>query len=315
MRPASIRDLGGVERLHVESGDQLTASPPTARLWSLLSHTLSALLPLVQETLLYVADDDGKICGFVQATGRPSGINLPVATTLQVINLLVAPDCDHDAVAPLLIDQLTDQALARGIHRLFVRIPLDHQLVPLFRRHGFRQYATEHVLYAETPTPRATVQPAGIRPVRSRDTSALYHLYRKVTPMGVAQVESPTFKEWRNLKGEPILRLSRQAAQEWLVDRVEVVGWTAIQKASTSRPHTLSFMALPEASLADELADFALGMVAEGPAWSSLRHYDSHMIDALRGRGFTTLLTQSLMVRELAVRVALPEKGLVPSFS
>ena len=50
------------------------------------------------------------------------------------------------------------------------------------------------------------------------------------------------------------------------------------------------------------------------PAWCSLRHYDSHMIDALRGRGFSLLLTQALLVREIAVRVPLPEKSLVPSF-
>ena len=52
------------------------------------------------------------------------------------------------------------------------------------------------------------------------------------------------------------------------------------------------------------------------PAWSSLRHYDSHMIDALRGRGFAVLLTQLLLVKELAARVPkeVREKGLVPSF-
>jgi hypothetical protein len=38
------------------------------------------------------------------------------------------------------------------------------------------------------------------------------------------------------------------------------------------------------------------------------------MIDALRGRGFSVLLTQLLLVKELAVRVPVPEKGLVPSF-
>jgi hypothetical protein len=38
------------------------------------------------------------------------------------------------------------------------------------------------------------------------------------------------------------------------------------------------------------------------------------MIDALRGRGFTTLLTQALLVKELAIRVTVPKKGLVPSF-
>ena len=40
------------------------------------------------------------------------------------------------------------------------------------------------------------------------------------------------------------------------------------------------------------------------------------MTDALRGRVFNVLLTQLLLVRELAVRVSKPvrEKGLVPSF-
>jgi hypothetical protein len=38
------------------------------------------------------------------------------------------------------------------------------------------------------------------------------------------------------------------------------------------------------------------------------------MIDALRGRGFSVLLTQLLLVKELAVRVPLREKGMVPSY-
>jgi hypothetical protein len=38
------------------------------------------------------------------------------------------------------------------------------------------------------------------------------------------------------------------------------------------------------------------------------------MIDALRGRGFSVLLTQLLLVKELALRVPVQEKGLVPIF-
>ena len=73
-------------------------------------------------------------------------------------------------------------------------------------------------------------------------------------------------------------------------------------------------MALPERGVADELADHAIVASDAQPAWCSLRHYDSHMIDALRGRGFSLLLTQALLVRETAVRESLPEKSLVPSF-
>jgi hypothetical protein len=88
------------------------------------------------------------------------------------------------------------------------------------------------------------------------------------------------------------------------------------ERSTGAQPHTLSFLALPEPPLPDELADLALRLLGDSdtPVWSSLRHYDSHMIDALRGRGFSVLLTQLLLVKELAIQVPAAEKGLVPSF-
>ena len=101
-----------------------------------------------------------------------------------------------------------------------------------------------------------------------------------------------------------------------MVDRTEIVGWLRVQQSSSTRPSTLSFMALPEDHLPEELADHALSLLGArpGPVWSSLRHYDSHMIEALRSRGFETLVNQSLMVKELAQRVPAREKGMVPAF-
>jgi hypothetical protein len=147
----------------------------------------------------------------------------------------------------------------------------------------------------------------------------LYQLYRKVTPQGVSQLEAPTYREWRSLHGgEWTGRLAARGSdkQEYVVDRVEVVGWVKAERSTGARPDTLNFMALPEGPLPGELADFGLSLLgdSEAPTWSSLRHYDSHMIDALRGRGFSVLLTQLLLVKELAVRVPVREKGLVPSF-
>jgi GNAT superfamily N-acetyltransferase len=306
-RPASLRDLGRIEELYRLAGPSLSEAGPPARLWTLFSQTLSALLPLTQETLLLVAEEEGRVIGFVQASARPPRINpasSPVA--LQVLNLCVDPDADHEEVAPALIDQLCNQALERGTLRLFVRLPIDDPLTPVFRLQGFRQYATESVLYADSPLPGPDSPPAGARPMRSRDTRLLYQLYRKVTPMGVAQVEAPTYREWRQLRDDD--------GQQTVIDRVELVGWVSVRKASGTSPHTLSFLTLPEEPLPGELADVALGQAGSGPAWASLRHYDSPMIDALRGRGFTTLLIQALLVRELAIRVPVEKTGLVPSF-
>lgn len=308
VRSANILDLGRIEDIHRESGTPLSATlPPSVRLWSLVSHTLSALLPLSQETLLYVAENRGRVVGFVQASSFGPAINLRAgAKALQVLNLSVAEGEDPEDILPALIEHLANKALQRGVVRLLVRVPLDDSLTPIIRRQGFRQYATENVLFAETPEPRGVV-PAGIRPARTRDDRMLYHLYRKVTPQGVSQVEAPTYREWR--------MLHQAGGQHYVVDRVEIVGWSAVDRSSEpSRPHTLRFMALPEEGLAGDLVDHALGQAGPGPAWSSLRHYDAQVIDALRGRGFTNLLTQALLVKELALREPVREKGLVPIY-
>ena len=306
VRSANLLDVGRVEELYRVGDGQISETSPPVRLWTLVSHTFSALLPLTQESLIYVAEAENRVVGFVQASlHHASALTLSGATALQVLNLVVAADGDQDEIAPPLIQHLCNQALERGVQRLFVRLPTDDTLTPVFRMQGFRQYATETVLYADDPRPAAAEAPAGLRPFRGRDARQLYQLYRKVTPMGVAQVEAPTFKEWRMVGG---------GGAQFVVDQVELMAWMRFQKAAAPHPHTLSFLALPDERLQDGLIDHALSLTGQGAAWSSLRHYDAHMIDALRGRGFSTLLTQALLVKELAVRVPLAEKGLVPSF-
>jgi hypothetical protein len=312
VRSARLLDLARIEEMHRSAEIRLSeAAPPAARLWSLLSSTLSALLPLSQETLLYVAEEEGKVVGFIQASGQPLALDLRRARVLQVLNLQVADESDTDEVAPALVQHLCNQALERGALRLFVRLPDRDALVPAFRLQGFRQYATEQVVYADKPGQGGSKFPKGIRATKRGDDRHLYQLYRKVTPQGVSQLEAPTYREWKALH-------SGELAGGHVVDQVEVVGWVRMQRGGEARPDTLQFMVLPEGPLPAELADYGISLLgdSDAPAWSSLRHYDSHMIDALRGRGFSVLLTQLLLVKELAVRVPKPvrEKGLVPSF-
>jgi predicted N-acetyltransferase YhbS len=320
IRAAGLLDLARIEEMHRSADIRLSeAEPPAARLWSLLSSTLSALLPLTQETLIYVAEDNGKVVGFIQASGQPLGLDLRRANVLQVLNLQVADESDSDEVALALVEHLSSQALERGALRLFVRLPDGDPLLPAFRLRGFRQYATEVVVYADKPVMASEQSPEGVRPVKRGDNRMLYQLYRKVTPQGVSQLEAPSYREWKAMHGgEWTGRLAARGSDkhEYVVDRIELVGWVKAERSSGARPDTLNFMALPEGPLPGELADFGLSLLGDSaaPAWSSLRHYDSHMIDALRGRGFSVLLTQLLLVKELAVRVPVREKGLVPSF-
>jgi hypothetical protein len=324
VRAASVRDLARIEEIQRHAGGELseTSSRGPVRLWALVSQTLSAILPaFYTESLLYVVEQRGRVVGFIQATNRPAGIGLVGASTLQVLNLAIEPDVPADEAGPVLVQHLANQALQRGIHRLFVRLPLDDALTPIFRQEGFRQYAIEYVLYSEAPHGRGAELP-GVRPERKKDTPLLYQLYRKVTPPGVAHVEAPSFKEWRALQGEWFGHASfpGQSEQRFVVDRGDIAAWLRLQASSSTRPHSLSFLAAPEERLAEELVDYALGLLGDSPGavWSSLRHYDSHMIEALRGRGFATLVTQALLVREQALRVPAKErareKGFIPAF-
>ncbi len=319
IRAAGLLDLSRIEELHRAANSNLKEAPvPAARLWTLLSSTLSAFLPLAQETLLYVAEDAGKMVGFIQASGTPVGLDLRSAKAMQVLNLQVVDSRESEDAAAALVEHLSNQALQRGAHRLFVRLPDRDSLLPVFRLRGFRQYATEQILFAEKARRGITRAPEGARAVKRGDPRHLYQLYRKVTPQHVSQLEAPTYRDWRALHGEWTGRLGAGGSNkdEVVVDRVELVGWVRADRSPGAQPHTLSFLALPESPLPDELADVGLKLLGDAgtPVWSSLRHYDSHMIDALRGRGFSVLLTQLLLVKELALRVPVQEKGLVPSF-
>src|ERR1700730_2329581 len=70
LRAANLLDIARIEQIHREAVARFSAVPPPARLWGLVSQTLSALLPLSQETLIYVAEEGGKVVGFVQAAGQ-----------------------------------------------------------------------------------------------------------------------------------------------------------------------------------------------------------------------------------------------------
>src|SRR5713226_7106431 len=159
LRAASLLDLSRIEEMHRSADMTMNgADAPAARLWSLLSSTLSAFLPLSQETLIYVAEEHGKVVGYVQASGGQRGLELSRAKVLQVLNLQVlnlhvirrsihhlevqhlrglelsrakvlqvlnlqVVDGSSDDVAPALVEHLCNQALERGAQRVFVRLP------------------------------------------------------------------------------------------------------------------------------------------------------------------------------------------------
>jgi len=197
----------------------------------------------------------------------------------------------------------------------------------VYKRQGFRAYATEHALLAEAVPARPLADVAGWRPMRREDELAVYLLYRAATPREVSAVEGATFREWRQnfQQGSWRSRLPRASRQrQFVVDRVQVMAWMGLTPGSGARPNTLGLLSLPEPpGLLEELVQRSLGYLAghrPGPVWCSLRHYDQRAIQLLQHEGFEVIASQALMVRELAlkvparVRVRVKDKALVPQY-
>jgi len=136
-----------------------------------------------------------------------------------------------------------------------------------------------------------------------------------------------SFKEWRDTfqlgwwtgaVPRPVRR------RQFVVDRVEVIGWLGITPGGGGRPLILGLMARPEPrELLAAIVQQGLAYVAErhpGPVWCSLRQNDQEAIALLQREGFEVIASQLLMFKELALkvparrRVPLGEKRLVPQY-
>src|SRR2546422_9642470 len=110
----------------------------------------------------------------------------------------------------------------------------------------------------------------------------------------------------------------------FVVERVQVVGWMSLVPGGGGRPHTLGVMAAGQPpDLWPAVLQRSLAYVAQqhpGPVWCSLRHYDEAGIRLLRSEGFEVIASQTLMVRELPLkiparmRVRIKDKRLVPQY-
>jgi ribosomal protein S18 acetylase RimI-like enzyme len=330
VRPAQLKDLGAIEALYRQQVREAERSPlkrqfASTRLWFLLNSTFSSILPITSTAdYVYVMEDARRrsIQGFVQAETAALGPNV-----WQILNLCLSSDLDRFNDGTALLDHLFNEGLKRGVTKFVVRVPVDDPVADLFRARGFTAYATEHALLSETVAPRPAPPLPGWRAMRRDDELGLYLLYCGTTPKAVAAVEAANFAEWRRsfaigLRGA---RIPRRAGQpRFVVERVQVVAWMSLIPGSGGRPHTLGLMAAAQpAELWPALVERSLAYLAQhqpGPVWCSLRHYDAAAIKLLQREGFEVIASQTLMVRELPLkvqvkmRVRIKEKRLVPQY-
>jgi ribosomal protein S18 acetylase RimI-like enzyme len=330
VRPAQLKDLAAIEALYRQQVREAERSPlkrqfASTRLWFLLNSTFASILPITSTAdYVYVMEDSRRhaIQGFIQAETATLGPN-----AWQILNLCLSPDLDRFNDGTALLDHLFNEGLNRGVTKFVVRLPVDDPVADLFRARGFAAYATEHAFLSEAVAPRAMPALSGWRSMRRGDELGLYLLYCATTPKSVAAVEAANFAEWRRsfavgLRGA---RMPRRAGQpRFVVERVQVIGWMSLVPGGGGRPHTLGLMAAAQPTdLWPALLQRSLAYVAQhhpGPVWCSLRHYDEAGIRLLRGEGFEVIASQTLMVRELPLkiparmRVRIKDKRLVPQY-
>ncbi|MHB1525680.1 MAG: GNAT family N-acetyltransferase [Candidatus Dormibacteria bacterium] len=317
VRSASYRDLSQVDHLYrttMEVEEELTqrlaaAGPHSpvpgaglARAWSILTKSLSALMPLADVgDQLFVAEKQGQIIGFVQAEPAPGG------RAWQVLNLCLDPSADgHFAGVPLL-QHLFNEGLARGVSRFLVRIPEGHPLASLLREQGFQPYASEQISFRELPQPPRQ-PPEPWVPARREDLLGVYLLYLRTAPHAVAAVEAPSLKQWRaTFQLGWLSRLDARSgdSRHYVIEREgQVVAWAGVRCASQARPTQMSMILDPQAKgLAVEAVHGLLGRLPQGPTICLLRHYDGELARAVSARGFEPVATQLLMARDLALKL------------
>jgi hypothetical protein len=315
VRSASFRDLARVEQLYRDALDADLGVPglhpdspvPQAtllRLWYALSKTLSSLVPLNDTGgVLFVAEDDSEgVVGFIQAQAtstRPS--------VWQIINFCVAPSGAGHFARERLLTHLCNRGLEQHVHRYHVRLPLDHPLVGVFLEHGFTQFATEQILFHETPEtiPRSDASPLAVRPARREDAGAIHLLYRRVTPSHIAGFEAPSLKTWQTSFAQgSVGRIGRDEVRHVVAEHPGMVGWAAIRPASAGRPSILTLMCeAHDPAVREGFLDAVVAELPPQPVSCVLRHYDSELIRSLQHRGFAVYGTQLLLIRDLGIKV------------
>ncbi|MHB8312482.1 MAG: GNAT family N-acetyltransferase [Candidatus Dormibacteria bacterium] len=317
VRSASYRDLGQVDDLYrttMEVEEELTQRLATAgphspvpgaglaRAWSILTKSLSALMPLADVgDQLFVAEHHGRIIGFVQAEPAPGG------RAWQVINLCLDASAEgHFAGVPLL-QYLFNEGLARGVSRFLVRIPEGHALASLLREQGFQPYASEQISFRELPQPPHQ-PPEPWVPARREDLLGVYLLYLRTAPHAVAAVEAPSLKQWRaTFQLGWLSRLDARSgdSRHYVIEREgQVVAWAGVRSAARARPTQISMMLDPQhKEMSVEAFHGLLGRLPQGATICLLRHYDGELARAVAARGFEPVATQLLMARDLPMKL------------
>lgn len=261
-----------------------------------------------RETWVHV--EQGQLYGLVAGRARFG------TDVWDIDHLMVTPAVDDDRVCQRLLSHLCEAAVEEGVHKVFLRLPLDSPWLQPARQAGFLQYTTEHVFVL--PALDAVAKPSvpGLRPRRPADHQPLFQLYSSSVPGQVRQVEALTLQEWRwtdnwgftsmaSLRGA----MGRRRRDFVLQADDRLSGWVQVDLGH----RTIEILVDPDAAAPiDELLARGLAELPPGrPAAFAMRDYQGELRGSVEQRGFRPIESQALLAQMLTVR--LPERRLVPA--
>jgi hypothetical protein len=336
-RLTDLAALGELSRL-CQSDDPATRSlglpvnGPPIGVFSLFRLPLGAFQP---NDLLFVYEHGGRIAGLLRVE-RDAARDEWTIVELDGVGMADAGDIRYR-----LVQQLLRHAAKRGAARLHVACADVDGNVELLMQAGFMRYGEEHVLFRPIATPmpapwtEAAAVAARIRPVVPLDALALHRLYTTVTPAPVVRLEAVRLPDWERHGTHsrmprsslaPILRFADvesfvQVADGGGSDGTTLDGFVQIGVAKEDQPHYLRAICRADAD-PGPLIDFGLGVItAQTSRGGDHRHdhgviapvrtYEAPLDRRLEERGFTSIASVTLLMKETLVRVA--EPALVPA--
>ena len=251
-------------------------------------------------TLAYLA---GALQAMAQAEARPG------RDKWTILRAATAAGADAAVLTPLL-EALCVRAAEHGAGRVFAASS-GETATDLFHRLDFSAYATETVYRLVGEETREEVvsrrpTPYAIRTQHARDVWGVHRVYAVVTPRPIQLIEGLISDDWETapLAG---MRLPGGRLEARLVLEAEAGIGGCVCLMRGRHGHRLQIMVDAEhRHLATPLLQAALGVAADWPPVPlicPLRGYQAELGEVLEAAGFQAIGEQTLVVKEMAVRV------------
>lgn len=217
------------------------------------------------------------------------------------INRLLVPD--HDTKYCLsLLEHVTRVGGQLEIGRIFLRLPHDSPLLKTAQETGFLRYSLEHLYWrGKGNGTKERIKPQPTPPARRKkpdDDFRLYELYHRCVPPHVRRAEGVTYREWQSNR-------ERSLGQEWVFEKGgELVGWVAIHAGRDWGQFGMLAATMDEMHLAVEYSLSALEDCEQ--TYCLVPDYEGALPQLLQDRGFSRVMTHSVLAKELPVRVVEP---------